>query len=154
MDGEDLVKARGSIEQWRITLGRTRALFPVGQVLVVVGESDLWEVEEGKICKSKRLEEEVSCAVLAHKQDRDFNILLCNFLMQMLLYSKDYCLLWAVKLDYVVISLFIPTEVPLKGAIIILTDQGSLEVTFAGTELQERTLKPIEGEVNMERVEK
>ncbi len=46
--------------------------------------------------------------------------------MQMLVYSKDYTLLWAVKLDYVPIRLIVSENPLLKGALIFLTDQGSV----------------------------
>jgi len=45
MDGEDLVKITGAIEQWRIIVGRVRWLFFVKEVVIVVGEMDLWEVD-------------------------------------------------------------------------------------------------------------
>lgn len=56
--------------------------------------------------------------------------------MQMLIYSRDYALLWAVKLDYVPIRLIISEKSPLKGAMVFLTDQGSLEISYLGTEIQ------------------
>ena len=136
MDGEDLVKIKGTIEQWRIIVGRVRSMHLIRDILVVIGELNLWEVEEGQIIKCKRLEEEVSCGALAHKPGNDFNIIICNFLMQMLVYSKDYTLLWAVKLDYVLIRLIIIENSLLKGALIFLTDQGSVELAYLGTEIQ------------------
>lgn len=56
MDGEDLVRTKGDIEQWRIVVGRVRRLFIVREgVVVVIGEYQLWEVGEGKIVKCKHL---------------------------------------------------------------------------------------------------
>lgn len=52
---------------------------------------------------------------------------------QMLIYSRDYALLWAVKLDYVPINAIVSDSVYLKGALIMLTDQGTVEVTCLGT---------------------
>ncbi len=86
----------------------------------------MWEVDEGKIVKCKRLEEEVSCGALAFKANLDFNIIVCNFLMQMLIYSRDYALLWAVKMDYVPIRIIVSENSLLKGVILMLTDQGSI----------------------------
>lgn len=57
---------------------------------------------------------------------------------QMLIYSRDYALLWAVKLDYVPINIMVSDSQNLKGALIMLTDQGTAEVTYLGTEVQER----------------
>lgn len=56
MDGEDLVRTKGNIEQWRIVVGRVRRLFQLKQdILVVIGEFQLWEVVEGRIVKCKHL---------------------------------------------------------------------------------------------------
>jgi hypothetical protein len=42
MDGEDLVKIKGTIEQWRIIVGRVRSLQLIHDILVVIGELNLW----------------------------------------------------------------------------------------------------------------
>lgn len=65
---------------------------------------------------------------------------------QMLIYSRDYALLWAVKLDYVPINVIVSDSVYLKGALIMLTDQGTVEVTCLGTEVQERELRVLDDE--------
>lgn len=93
---------------------------------MIIGELNLWEVDEGKIIKTKRLEEEVSCGALAFKPNQEFNIVICNFMMQMMIYSQDYTLLWAVKLDYVPIRLIISEHDLFKGTMVFLTDQGSV----------------------------
>ena len=68
----------------------------------------------------------MSCAAIAHRVSHWFNIIVCNFLMQMLVYSSDYKLLWAVKLDYVPIKIIVSEFELLKGAMILLTDQSSV----------------------------
>jgi hypothetical protein len=44
MDGEDLVKIKGNIEQWRIIVGRVRSMHLIHEVLLLIGELNLWEV--------------------------------------------------------------------------------------------------------------
>lgn len=73
---------------------------------------------------------------------------------QMLIYSRDYALLWAVKLDYVPINVVVSDSVYLRGALIMLTDQGTVEVACLGTEVQERELRVLDEEVSMDVVEK
>jgi hypothetical protein len=45
MDGEDLVMIKGTVEQWRIIVGRVRSLFLISDILIVIGELNLWEVD-------------------------------------------------------------------------------------------------------------
>lgn len=45
MDGQDLVKIKGTVEQWRIIVGRVRSLYLIKDILIVIGEVNLWEVE-------------------------------------------------------------------------------------------------------------
>ena len=47
------------------------------------------------------MEEDISCGAIAFRNVSAYNILVTNFSGQLFVYSSNYELLWAIKLDYV-----------------------------------------------------
>lgn len=107
VDGEELVEIEGSTEQWRIIVGRVRQLFVFMDTVVVIGERALWEVTHAKIMKTKVMEEDISCGAIAFRNVSAYNIIVANFSGQMFIYSSNYELLWALKLDYVPLRIIV-----------------------------------------------
>lgn len=68
---------------------------------MVIGERALWEVSNAKIIKTKVMEEDISCGAIAFRNVSAYNIVVANFSGQLFVYSSNYELLWAIKLDYV-----------------------------------------------------
>lgn len=44
-DGEELVLVENSSEQWRIILGPIRNIFTISDLIIVVGDNNIWEIE-------------------------------------------------------------------------------------------------------------
>ena len=97
---------QGSIEQWRITVGPMRNLHLFDDMVIVIGENALWEVNNAKILKTKVLEDDISYGTIIDKHD-DYNVMIANFQYQLLIYSSEYVLLWAVKLDSIALRICI-----------------------------------------------
>jgi hypothetical protein len=95
-DGEELVMMQNSAEQWRIIVGPMRSIHLFQECVVVIGDNALWEVSESHIRKTKAMEEEISCGTVVEKAG-GFNILVANFSHQILVYSSNYELLWAIR---------------------------------------------------------
>ena len=75
-------------------------------IVVVIGENALWEVSQASILKTKVLEEEISYGTVIPKVD-NYNIIIANFQNQLFIYNHEYTLLWAVKLDSIVLKVCI-----------------------------------------------
>ncbi len=123
-DQEELVKVHEANEQWRIMLGPIRFIYAIWEKVVVIGEQALWEVEEGTITQSKSLDVEVSygfCNVLPFEK---YNIILATFNKLILFYTRDYELIWAIKMETVVLKMSMIEQPSIRGLLTILTEEG------------------------------
>lgn len=153
MDGEELVEMEGCTEQWRIILGRVRQLFVIAETVVAIGERALWEVAEAKIVKTKMMEEEISYGAIAFCNSHTYNIIVANFSGQLFVYSSDYELLWAVKLDYVPVKVIVCQHPSIKGMMVLLSDEGGLELAYSGVDVPESVIESISEKVDFSVVE-
>lgn len=75
--------------------------------MIVIGEKAIWEVSQAKIIKTKVVDEEISCGAIAFLNNNSYNLLIANFSAQLFVYSSNYELLWALKLDYVPLKIVV-----------------------------------------------
>ena len=68
------------------------------------------------------MQEQISCGCIAFAKGISYNILIANFSGQLFVYSSNYQLLWAVKLDYIPIRIFVCHHADVKGMIVLLSD--------------------------------
>ena len=122
MDGQELIELQGNNQQWRIILGRVRQLFVMSDTIIAIGQRALWEVQDGKIIKTKMMEEQISCGTITFSKGSSYNILIANFSGQIFVYSSSYELLWAVKLQYVPIKVVVCQHQIVKGMLVLLSD--------------------------------
>jgi hypothetical protein len=113
----------------------------------------VWEVENAKIVKTKVMEDEISCGAIAFAGANRFNIVVANFSGQLFVYSANYELLWAVKLDYVPIALIICQHQNIKGMMILLSDEGTLELAYSGVDIPDSVIEPISEKIDFAVVE-
>lgn len=67
------------------------------------------------------MEEDISCGAIAFRST-GYNIMIANFSAQLLVYSSNYELLWALKLEYIPIKLLICQHSEIKGMLVLLSD--------------------------------
>ena len=89
-------------------------------------------MSHAKVIKTKVMEEDISAGAIAFKGN-EYNILIANFTNQLFIYSSNYELLWAIKLDSTPIRIFVCEHEEIRGALAILTEEGSLSVSYTGT---------------------
>lgn len=146
----------GDNEQWRIIVGRVRQLFVISSTVIVIGERALWEVNQAKIIKTKVMEDDISCGALSFKTSKyqnNYNILVANISAQLFVYSSDYELLWAIKLQYIPIKLIICQNADLHGLLVLLSDEGCLQVGYSGVEVPQHVVEPISEKIDYSVVE-
>lgn len=88
------------------------------------------------------------------KDFSSYNILVAKFNLQLLIYSSQYELLWAVRLDSVAIKVIVCRHEDIKGVITILSDDGTLQLGYTGTEMPETMIEPLSEKIDMEQVER
>ena len=64
----------------------------------------------------------MSCGAISLCTGSRFNILVANFSGQLFVYSSNYELLWAVKLEYVPIKVIVSQHHSLRGILVLLSD--------------------------------
>lgn len=124
----------------------------MGGTVIAVGERALWEVNNAKIIKTKVMEDDISCGAIAFRTNA-YNIMIANFSAQLLVYSCNYELLWALKLEYIPIKLVVCQHPELKGMLVLLSDEGTLELGYSGVEVPESVVEPVSEKVDFAVVE-
>ena len=83
------------------------------------------------------MDDDVSSALVIRKSQFEYNILVGNFSYQILVYDQNYTLLWAVKMEEVPLKICLFENKKLNGALCILGDNGTVSVSFLGSDLPE-----------------
>ena len=89
------------------------------------------------------MEDEISCGAITFTKGNGYNILVANFSGQLFVYSSNYELLWAVKLEYVPIKVVVCQHNIAKGMMILLSDEGCLELAYSGVDVPDSVIEPI-----------
>lgn len=66
-------------------------------------------------------------------KNEGYNIIIANFNNQMFIYTNEFRLIWAVKVDEVPIKISICKSPTLKGALALLGEDGSISLAYLGT---------------------
>lgn len=78
------------------------------------------------------MEEDISCGTVITKEN-GFNIMVANFANQILIYTNNYELIWAMKADEVPVRICIFASKELFGALAILGEEGTLSISYLGS---------------------
>lgn len=87
---------------------------------MVVGENGLWAVEDSCVARTKVFDEDIACGVVVDRGGT-YNVLVANFSNQMFVYSREYELLWAIKVEEVPVRVCVFGHQAFSGALAILT---------------------------------
>ena len=68
------------------------------------------------------MEEDISCGAIAFRNASTYNILLANFSGLFFIYSSNYELLWAIKLEYVPLRIIVHEHEEIRGMLAILSE--------------------------------
>ena len=60
--------------------------------------------------------------------------------MQIMIYTRNYTLIWAIKCENVPIKFLVYDHPELRGALAILSEEGVVEISYGGTEIAETEL--------------
>ena len=153
VDGEELVLVKGSIEQWRIIVGPMRHLHLLEDMVVVIGDYAVWEVSDATIHQTKVFDDAISYGTIIEKES-NYNLIVATFQSHLFIYTSEYQLLWAVKLEYVALKIVVFQDKMLKGALGILSDYGTFDVCYLGSEMPEVKIEPLNEKIDMKQVDK
>lgn len=78
-------------------------------------------MSDAKILKTKVMEEDIACGTITFRNVTSYNIMVANFNGLLFIYSSDYELLWAIKLDYVPLKIIVHDHENIKGMLTILS---------------------------------
>ena len=120
---------------------------------MVIGDNALWEVTHAKITKTKVLEDDISCGAVVWKDANSYNILVGNFQNQILVYTDTYTLLWAVKMDETPLRICIMEDSLLRGTMCILGDNGTVSLSFLGSDIPETEIEQLKDEIDLKQVD-
>lgn len=156
MDGEELVMVNSSIEQWRVILGEASAIHlhsPSWEdEIVCVGTDTYWVVDESStIVESKHIENEISCSMIVPAGE-GYNLVLGTFSEHVFIYHKSK-LIWAAKCHFVPIAIRTAQVAGKKGFLVLLSDNGQLEVCHLGTDIPLRDLAEHSPQIQLKEVD-
>ena len=79
---------------------------------------------------------------------------MANFQNQLFIYNHEYTLLWAVKLDATVLKIGVFQQKAFKGGMIMLTEDGTLDICYVGSELPEAKIEPLNENIDLKQIDK
>ena len=78
---------------------------------------------------------------------------MANFSGQLFVYSSNYELLWAVKLEYVPIRVLVCQHASIRGMMVLLSDDGCMELAYSGVDVPDSVIEPTSEKVDYDVVE-
>jgi hypothetical protein len=135
-----------STEQWRVVLGDTQFIHVYTpnytDEIVCIGTNCYWVVDDNStIIESKHIENEISSSRLVELPTGGYNILLGTFSQHIYIYNKSK-LIWAAKCHFTPITIEAIQVEDKPGFLVLLSETGTLEVCYLGTDVPVRDVAP------------